>query len=170
MPALDGKAHLKLGADLWEKLNAQIDRYETENGGKPMTTEADVAAVLTATFAERTNDNAAQYDEATQCLLTMIKRAHTPVSEKAKELLVADKRRDDENKRVGDNTQELILKRELAILITKSQGDFMIPAEYYANEEHMALKKKQIHSTFPSGRAQAIIDEATREGLAAASP
>lgn len=170
MPALDAAAYKLLGQELWTKLNKQIDQYESQNGGKPMTTEADVAAVLTATFAERTNDNARQYDEATQCLLTMIKRQGTPTSAEAKELIRADAAQDAENERVGNETQELILKRELTLLITKSQGDFMIPAEYYANEEHMALKKKQIHKTFPSGRANRIIEEAIREGIAAASP
>lgn len=169
MPALDGHAHKALGAPLWEKLNRQIDDYETTNKA-PMSTEADVAAVLTSTFAERTSDNAHEYDTAQECLLTMLKRQGTPVSPEAKELLLKDRERDKLNESTGATTQEIVLKRELTLLITKSQGDFLIPAEYYENEEHIAHKKKQIHRTFGADRAAAIIAEAEREGRAAASP
>jgi len=168
MPALDAHAYGALGARLWETLNKKIDEYETSNGAEAET-EADVAAILTATFAERTSDNSAEYDKAQECLLTMLKRKHVPVSSEAKELLLKDAERDRRNEATGARTQEIVLQRELALLVRKSQGDFLVPAEYYENEEHVALKKKQIFQTFARPRAEALIAEATREGLAAAS-
>lgn len=168
MPALDGSAYKRLGGKLWERMNAAIDNYESTNGA-PVQTEADINAVITSVFGERTGDNAADFDAAMDCLQTVVKRQGTPTSAAAKELLQKDAERDAQNKATGQETAALVLKRELTVLVTKSQGNFLDPNEYWHNEEAMAAKKKQIFATFPSGRAQSLIDEAVREGIAAAA-
>lgn len=151
---LPGAALLDLGDELFKLANELIAKYERAN-------EAPINKAAADKIVELVFEDEADKDKAEVLrghLYSAIKRQGVPTSDQAEEVLEEAAQVKARNEATGLKTQELILAREWASLMTRSSRDFT-PTEYMVWQNQRANKSDQIAMLPPKSQA-AIYAEA----------
>lgn len=157
---LPAAALLDLGDDLHKLVNELIEKYEVGNGAPINQNAADQIVALA--FPPDDKDADANKDKAEVLrghLYAVVKRAGAPTSDKAREILEAAEAVKAQNAATGLETREIILAREWAMLILRSQRSFT-PDEYMRWQNSRCNKSDQIAMLPPAAQARVFAEAA----------